>query len=67
MSPFSKDEIRIVAAVINYFKERWNLDEWSDYARYSVYDDVPWDEFKDLNYLKKKRLLTQNGKMNVRK
>lgn len=52
---------------VNYFKERWNLDKWNDYARYSVYDDIPWDEFKNLNYPNKKGLLTQNGKMNVRK
>ncbi len=32
-----------------------------------MYDDVPWDEFKNLNYPNKKGLLTQNGKMNVRK
>jgi hypothetical protein len=50
---------------VNYFKERWNLDKWNDYARYSVYDDIPWDEFTKLNYPNKKGLLTQNGKMNV--
>lgn len=49
----------------NYFKERWNLDNWSDYARYSVYDDIPWDDFAKLNYPNKKGLLTQNGKMNA--
>ena len=51
---------------INYFQERWNLDKWNDYARYSVYDDVPWDDFTNLNYPNKKGLLTQNGKINVR-
>ena len=50
---------------VNYFKERWNLDHWSDYARYSVYDDIPWDEFSKLNYPNKKGLLTQNGRMNA--
>ena len=50
---------------VNYFKERWNLDSWSDYARYSVYDDIPWDDFSKLNYPNKKGLLTQNGKMNA--
>ena len=50
---------------VNYFKERWNLDKWTDYARYSVYDDVPWDDFSKLNYPNKKGLLTQNGKINV--
>ena len=50
---------------VNYFKERWNLDNWSDYARYSVYDDIPWDDFSKLNYPNKKGLLTQNGKINA--
>ncbi|CAF1508106.1 unnamed protein product [Adineta steineri] len=50
---------------VNYFKERWNLDSWHDYARYSVYDDIPWDEFLSLNYPKKKGLLSQNGKLNA--
>ncbi|CAF1357003.1 unnamed protein product [Adineta steineri] len=50
---------------VNYFKGRWNLDSWHDYARYSVYDDIPWDDFSSLNYPDKKGLLTQNGKMNA--
>ena len=29
---------------VNYFQERWTLDDWSDGARYSVYDDIPWDD-----------------------
>ncbi|CAF4065716.1 unnamed protein product, partial [Adineta steineri] len=37
---------------------------WHGYARYSVYDDIPWDEFLSLNYRNKKDLLTQNGKIN---
>ncbi|CAF1390193.1 unnamed protein product [Adineta steineri] len=44
---------------INYFQERWNLDLWNNYARYSVYDDVPWDDFAKLNFPSKKNLLTQ--------
>jgi energy-coupling factor transporter ATP-binding protein EcfA2 len=50
---------------VNYFKGRWNLDAWNDYARYSVYDDIPWDQFQTLNYPNKKDLLTQNGKTHV--
>ncbi|CAF1632146.1 unnamed protein product [Adineta ricciae] len=46
---------------VNYFKGQWNLDTWSDYARYSIYDDIPWDEFKQKNFPEKKDLLTQNG------
>ena len=50
---------------VNYFQGRWNLDNWNDYARYSVYDDVPWDDFEKWNYPFMKSLLTQNGKLNV--
>ncbi len=53
---------------INYFQERWNLDKWNDYARYSVYDDIPWDDFSKLNFPSKKNLLTQKWKkINVSK
>ncbi|CAF1491267.1 unnamed protein product [Rotaria sp. Silwood1] len=44
---------------VNYFQERWNLDAWNNYARYSVYDDIPWDDFSKLNFPNKKNLLTQ--------
>ena len=47
---------------INYFQERWNLDLWNNYARYSVYDDIPWDDFVKLNFPNKKNLLTQKWK-----
>jgi len=50
---------------VNYFQSRWSLDEWSDYARYSVYDDVPWDKFEQHNFPSKKGLLTQNGPLPV--
>ncbi len=44
---------------VNYFQQRWNLDLWNDYARYSVYDDVPWNDFSKHNFPRKKNLLTQ--------
>ena len=50
----------------NYFKGRWNLDSWNNYARYSIYDDIPWDDFSKLNYPDKKSLLSQTGILNVR-
>ncbi|CAF4321158.1 unnamed protein product, partial [Adineta steineri] len=50
---------------VNHFKGRWNLDSWHDFARYSVYDDIPWDEFSARNYPDKKDLLTQNGKLSA--
>ncbi|CAF5218860.1 unnamed protein product, partial [Rotaria magnacalcarata] len=47
--------------LVNYFKGRWNLDNWNSMARYSVYDDIGWDNFEKMNYPSKKDLLTQNG------
>jgi len=50
----------------NYFQESWNFDHWNDYARYSIYDDVPWDEFEKRHFPSKKSLLAQNGPAHVR-
>ncbi|CAF2794228.1 unnamed protein product [Rotaria sp. Silwood2] len=44
---------------VNYYQGRWNLDRWNDYARYSVYDDIPWDDFEKLGFPPKQSLLTQ--------
>lgn len=44
---------------MNYYQGRWNLDRWNDYARYSVYDDIPWDDFGKLGFPPKQSLLTQ--------
>lgn len=44
---------------MNYYQGRWNLDRWNDYARYSVYDDIPWDDFEKLGFPPKQSLLTQ--------
>jgi hypothetical protein len=51
----------------NYYQERWKLDTWNDCARYSVYDDIPWNDFAKLNFPSKKNLLTQKWtKISVR-
>jgi hypothetical protein len=50
----------------NYYQELWNVDSWNEYARYSIYDDIPWDEFEKRHFPSKKSLLTQNGSINVR-
>lgn len=44
---------------VNYSQGRWMLDDWNDQARYSVYDDIPWDEFEKRGFPQKKSLLTQ--------
>ncbi|CAF1383390.1 unnamed protein product [Rotaria sordida] len=51
---------------VNYFKGRWRLNGWNENARYSVFDDIPWDEYEKRNFPDKKNLLTQNGLTNVR-
>ncbi|CAF2260335.1 unnamed protein product [Rotaria magnacalcarata] len=48
---------------VNYFQGQWNSENWSDYARYSVYENIPWDEFYKFNYPNKEQLLTQSGKI----
>ena len=50
----------------NYFQESWSVDDWNDYARYSIYDDVPWDDFEKRHFPSKISLLTQNGPIIVR-
>ena len=50
----------------NYFQQSWNVDNWNDYARYSIYDDIPWDDFEKRFFPSKMSLLTQNGPMQVR-
>lgn len=49
----------------NYFHGRWQLDIWSDFARFSIYDDVDWDQFEKQGFPPKKALLTQNGLTSV--
>lgn len=46
----------------NYFQVRFNLDRWNDHARYSIYDDIPWDEFEKRNCPDKISLLTQQSR-----
>ena len=43
----------------NYYHERWSFDRWDDYARYTVYDSIPWDDFEKLGYPDRTLLLTQ--------
>ncbi|CAF4992554.1 unnamed protein product, partial [Rotaria sp. Silwood1] len=49
----------------NYFKGRWRLDGWNDYANYSIFDDIDWDKFEDKGFPDKKDLFTQNGLTNA--
>lgn len=50
---------------VNYYNREWNADYWNNYARYSVYDNIPWDQFKKLSFPDRKRLLCQGGRLNV--
>ena len=47
----------------HYFTKHYStIKTWNNYARYSIYDDVPWDEFEQLAYPEKTVLLTQSGR-----
>ncbi|CAF3646782.1 unnamed protein product, partial [Rotaria socialis] len=48
-----------------YFKGRWCLNVWKENARYLIFDDIPWDDFKDESYPNKKNLLSANGETGV--
>ncbi|CAF4166494.1 unnamed protein product, partial [Rotaria sp. Silwood2] len=48
-----------------HFKGRWCLKSWHKKARYLVFDDIPWDEWENLNFPSKKDMLTANGKVAV--
>ncbi|CAF4862134.1 unnamed protein product [Rotaria sp. Silwood1] len=45
----------------NYFKGRWRLNTWNDFADYLIFDDIDWDRYEELGFPLKKDLLTQNG------
>jgi hypothetical protein len=51
---------------VRHFSGHWNIDNWSDGARYIVFDDIPWDSFAERGYPDKKDLLTGNGWTSVR-
>ncbi|CAM2725917.1 unnamed protein product [Rotaria socialis] len=48
-----------------YFKGRWCLNVWKENAQYLIFDDIPWDAFKDESYPNKKNLLSANGETGV--
>jgi ABC-type multidrug transport system ATPase subunit len=49
----------------SYFNGRWRIDDWNDGARYSIFDNIGWDQFEEQGYPNKKRILTQDGHFNV--
>ena len=53
---------RSLPGPINYFDAKsGDIKAWDDFARYAVFDDIPWDRFERLDYPEKKLLLTQTG------
>ncbi|CAF4967411.1 unnamed protein product, partial [Rotaria sp. Silwood1] len=44
--------------IVNHCVGHFNPEEWDNRADYIVIDDVPWEEFKDHGYPRKKNLLT---------
>lgn len=39
----------------------WNIEGFNPYADYTIYENVPWDDFETDGYPDKKQLLTQSG------
>ncbi len=49
----------------NYYDDEWNPDTFNPYADYTIYDNIHWDEFENMNYPDKKLLLLQGGRIHV--
>ena len=45
----------------NYFDGEWRLDHWKNFATYSIYKNVGWDDFEYKGYPDKKQIFTQDG------
>lgn len=56
---------RSLPGYYNYFDGEWTLDLWKNFASYSIYDNIGWDEFEEKGYPEKKLLFTQDGPFNV--
>ncbi|CAF4044457.1 unnamed protein product, partial [Rotaria sordida] len=41
-----------------YFNGQWRLDLWKNFAHYSIFDNIGWDQFDENGYPKKKQILT---------
>jgi len=50
----------------NYCEDDWDADGFNPYADYTIYENVPWDEFENNGYPDKKLLLLQAGRIHVR-
>ncbi|CAF1549059.1 unnamed protein product [Rotaria magnacalcarata] len=45
----------------NYFSDVWSSDHFNPYARYTIYENVSWNNFERRGYPDKKLLFTQSG------
>ena len=50
----------------NFCEDNWDADEFNPYADYTIYENVPWDDFETNGYPDKKLLLLQAGRIHVR-
>lgn len=50
---------------VNYYNKVWDPDKWNNYACYSVYDNIPWNQFETLNFPDKRRLFCKGGIIHV--
>ncbi|CAF1539860.1 unnamed protein product, partial [Adineta steineri] len=52
---------RSLSVFCNYYNDNddWNPDTFNPYAHYTIYDNIPWDEFENIGYPDKKHLFLQ--------
>ncbi|CAF1474535.1 unnamed protein product [Adineta steineri] len=58
---------RTVSGFYNYYNDYddWNPDTFNPYAHYTIYDNIPWDEFENIGYPDKKHLFLQGGRIHT--
>ncbi|CAF1495196.1 unnamed protein product [Adineta steineri] len=56
---------RALPGFYNYYDDAWNPDTFNPYAHYTIYDNLPWDEFENIGYPDKKHLFLQGGRIHT--
>ena len=56
---------RSIACPFNYFNGKWRISDYNQFASYSIYDNIGWDQFEEKGFPDKKSILTQSGLLYV--
>ncbi|CAF1440965.1 unnamed protein product [Adineta steineri] len=48
-----------------YYGDEWDPETLNPYAHYTIYDNIPWDEFENIGYPHKKHLFLQAGRIHT--